>query len=53
MIWYNIHLIKSPIRREKRKWVFTVITEETMSDHFLEIMKDSPQIQKVQEIQSE
>lgn len=41
MGWSYMHLIKSPIIRDKRKWVYKVITEETMSDNLSGIMKDT------------
>lgn len=33
MRWSYMYLIKSPISRDKRKWVYKVISEETMSNN--------------------
>lgn len=35
----KIHLIKNPRRREKRKWVVKVVSEERISDNFSRMME--------------
>lgn len=40
MRWSYMHLIKGPISRDKRKWVYKVISEEIMSN-FSGIMNDT------------